>query len=500
MLTTSLPLLPPPASSLLPPLRGYRNTENSGHHDGQSSQHSEQQQRRRARGQQHSQHARSELAILAHDERLLAQRRMAIRMYGYSWLKPAGCTKTMLGRHEEELERDEVEKQLREVEMQEQNQAQMDDADRQAHLNEQGVREARGEVIGAEGERDLDADVPEADAADDFDDEDGSLGDEENEDGELDLDRDIPEADSGWHYDTTRELSDSENEQPISSQLRAPAQSRPGNVGSRALSPVQPQSMSARHEDHSGLVQDMNVNFSDDEVGDLDDNIPEAGDNGDWEHTDTEMEESDMDISIMPPGAMAHQVSTQPRSANTDRRSRRQQPRQSTDSQQSPPDSSMRSTSGNVPLSMAPPPTTASSRRDMPRTQHLPTQFTPDQFENDASVSALISTGNIGEVSSTRGVIPQRSWLDPASARRNLFGISRNAPVQSAIASGSSSAHHDPTRSHSTSIQAPRQVSSGGLFTPSPQQQNVQRQQIDLEPQSRTRSGRVIGRPAGGRA
>lgn len=409
----------------------------------------------------------------------------------------------MLGRHEEELEREEVEKQLREVEMQEQTQAQMDEVERQARLREQGAREARGEAIGEGSERDLDEDVPEADAGDGFEDDD-SIGDEENEEGEVDLDEDVPEAGSDWHYDTTRDLTDSENEQPSNSRLRPPAQSRPGNISARALSPVQSQSIPVDQHEHLNSVPDLDDDIPDmdDVSADLDDDVPDAEDDGGWEHTDTEMDESDMDISIMPPGATAHHVSAAHQSSTTGSHSRRLQPRQSTSRHQDTSISSMRRTSGNVPLPMAPPALSAaaSSSRGLPRTQHLPAQFTPDHFDSDVSVSALISTGNQAEMSSDRGVIPQRSWLDPASARRNLFGISRNAPAQVAAAPDSSSTRQQVDRQHPAADQAPRQVSSGGLFTPGPQQQNARRQQLDSEPQSRTRSGRVIGRPARGRA
>jgi hypothetical protein len=120
---------------------------------------------------------------------------MAIAMYGYSWLKPAGCPKTMLGRREEEVEREEVERQLREVELQERVNLEAEEQERLARMRETGEVE--------EG-RDLDDDIPDADDADEeqgYDSEEGGPpedgpGDGEEDDGlAVDLDDEIPEAD-----------------------------------------------------------------------------------------------------------------------------------------------------------------------------------------------------------------------------------------------------------------------------------------------------------------
>ncbi|KAK5071644.1 hypothetical protein LTR64_004577 [Lithohypha guttulata] len=503
MLTTSLPLLPPPASSLLPPLNSHPFSDASHTHDGQNSLQSQQ---RRTRSHPHASHPRSQLAILTHDERLLSQRKLAIQMYGYSWLKPAGCAKTMLGRREEELEREEVERQLREAELQEQTQAQAEEAHRAAQLDEQRAREARGEDVGEEGERDLDEEVPDMDATDEFGDE-GSIEDEDEEDGDVDLDNDVPEGDSGWVYDTTRDPdTESEDEQPISSQLRPPPQSRHSNHLHTQQSPSQDHatanSLYEVHEYTRDFYDDM-PNM-DEEAPDLDDDVPDADADGGWEHTDTEMEESDMDISIVPPGVVAHHTSMPPPQSNMSQRLHRQNFQQSTASMESDIGSSMRRTSGNVPLSMPPPARPAAASRNPLQAHHSPPNFTPDQAGSDFSVSALISTGNTDQ-SANRGNLVQQAWLDPASARRNLFGVNRNAPAQPIVSSSRGmSSHPQPQASQRVGGEALRQVSSGGLFTPSPQQQNEQRQQRGVsfndESQSRTRSGRVISRVRGGRA
>jgi len=512
MLTTSLPLLPPPATSLLPPLHSRPNAESSSTNDGQGSLQAQQQQRRN-RAHPHAIHPRSELAILSYDERILAQRKVAIQMYGYSWLKPAGCTKTMLGRREEELEREEVERQLREAELQERNQAEVDEAERQAHLDQQRAAEARGEDIGEGGERDLDEDVPDMDAEEGFDDEDSE--EEEDEDG-VDLDDDVPEADSGWVYDTTRDPdTDSEAEPPSSSfRLQHPPQPQTNLSGNRQApnrmvqEHAQQHGMSAAMLDEDDMSQHAQERDLDDDVPDmdtslrdLDDDVPDANDDGGWEHTDTELEESDMDISIMPPGVIAHQLSIPALSSGVNQRQQsRLSARQSTASEESDMSTGMRRTSGNVPLPMAPPAQLASvhgGRRGLVRTQQLPPTFTPNQLGSDLSISALISTGNAAMSSADGSVQDQRSWLNPASARRNLFGRNSNAPAQPVGApSRNGSAQQLTEGAAENVVEAPRLVSSGGLFTPSPQQQHLQGHPPDGmssgEPRSRTRSGRVI--------
>lgn len=540
MFTSSLPLLPPPASSLLPPLHDPPVTDNSTATVGQNSlQAQQQQQQRRTRGHPHAMYPRSQLAILAHDERITAQRKLAITMYGYSWLKPAGCTKTMLGRREEELEREEVERQLREVELQERNAAEMEEAERQAQLDQQRAREVHGENVGEEGERDLDEDVPDMDDAEDGDFEDEDSEEEVDED-EEDLDDEIPEADNTWTYDTTRD-PDTESEDGMPPP--PPMRQRPLQAQAQATVPELGQDTTIEEQEQAEQEAIANAMLYEDELGEynpdqdlddetsdmntsfrnLDDDIPDAEDeDGGWEHTDTELEESDMDISIMPPGVTAHHISMPPPSSNINQRQRRNLARQSTASQQSDTNSTnIRRTSGNIQLPLNHPLySQTAAARGLVRSYQLPQNFTPDQLHqlgSDFSVSALISTGNTDIISST-GIAPPHqagsSFLDPAGAgtRRNLFGAAR--PAQSyfqpptsfgstgqipSMGSVPNLGHAQVARVVDTTMAPPRQVSSGGLFTPSPQQQNVQRaqqqQMLDSmeEPRSRTRSGRIIG-------
>lgn len=509
MLTTALPLLPPPATSLLPELNDRRNLDTSSINDGQLSLQAQQQQQRRARGHPHAMQPRSQLAMLAYDERVIAQRKLAIQMYGYSWLKPAGCLKTMLGRREEEIEREEVEKQLRDAEMQERAQAEMEEAQRQAQLDEQRSRELDGEVVAGEGERDLDEDVPDADNTgifdEDEDEEDDDYGADEDE---VDLDADIPEGNSGLDFDAS-ENSDTEtrSEADVSSSRSQRFRSRPRSqpLGGDPIRPSPLREDYSPEDDLDDELPDMDM-----DAQDLDNDVPDADQDDDgWEHTDTELDESDMDISIMPPGVTAHHLHMPPRSAVSTRRSPRHNARHSMAGESSEAGSSMRRTSGNIPQPMLPPARPAVSGRGISLANQLTPNLTPGQFGSDFSVSALISTGNT-DMSSEGINQTHRDWLDPASARRNLFGAARNNPAQSFPMPRSRLGQNigldetiPSTASGSQNGAAPRQTSSGGLFTPSPQLQNTQRQPgnaIHGEPQSRTRSGRVIGRFGGGRA
>jgi hypothetical protein len=325
LLSASLPLLPPPSTSLLPPLTAplpdASTTQNhsSAHH-----------QRRK---NQHAAHAARSTTLLAlsQDERTIHQRKLAIAMYGYSWLRPAGCAKTMLGRREEEIEREEVERQLREVEVQERIAMEAEEQDRVQRMNE------AGEIV---EERDLDEDIPDADPAEEGDDAEvldlGEPGDEEGMGG--DLDDEIPEAevdpdsdveveeptsptgqDGGWVYDTRREPdTDDEDQLPPSAiqEIRARRHARHATVAGVRVS------MGGGEYDHDERsAQDLADALLTDEPmpseRDLDDDVPDAEDEQAWEHTDTELEESEMDISFIPQAPSRAFQQTGPRSSGS---------------------------------------------------------------------------------------------------------------------------------------------------------------------------------------
>ncbi|KAI1615438.1 Apc15p protein-domain-containing protein [Exophiala viscosa] len=336
LLTTSLPLFPPPASSLLPPL----TQPTPDHTSNQPHQH----QSRRNKQHASALHRTTTLAVLSSDERTIVQRKMAIAMYGYSWLKPAGCPKTMLGRREEEVEREEVERQLREVELQERLQQEAEEQERLAQQTETGE---------PEGDRDLDEDIPDADAGE----EEGDLDEDDEEEEEVsdgddglggDLDDEIPDADdqdddevmspagddtgTNWTYDTRRE-PDSDEEGGASARRYPGRQGRHAHIaGVRIPVPGSEYDYDEREaEDLANAMLDEDEIFEqdDDAAGgerDLDDDVPDAAESDQaWEHTDTELEESEMDISILPvPGqarsSIGHGGRLQPQIAGGPRR------------------------------------------------------------------------------------------------------------------------------------------------------------------------------------
>ncbi|ETI24540.1 hypothetical protein G647_03909 [Cladophialophora carrionii CBS 160.54] len=331
-LSTSLPLLPPPPSSLFPPITAPASdaptsTPAAHHH------HHHRRQKHNA-----VYNARNNtLLALSTDERTVSQRKMAIAMYGYSWLKPAGCAKTMLGRREEEVEREEVERQLREVELQE----------RLALETEEQERMARAQELGeVEEGRDLDEDIPDADDPDpdadyESEEEDGAAEEGEDEDGmemgmAADLDDEIPDADDqeaedddeplspvgadgGWVYDTRRE-PDTDDEDQLPQPLPPPRHRDRGHARHTTVAGVRVPLSGSEYdyderdaEDLANAMLDGDDMYEADLHGpgrstlsgdrDLDDEVPDADDDQAWEHTDTELEESEMDISILPQAA-----------------------------------------------------------------------------------------------------------------------------------------------------------------------------------------------------
>jgi len=201
---------------------------------------------------------RSPLAQLRADENIIEQRKQNVRRFGAGWLRPPGVAKTLQSKLEEEQERlEQLEMARRDAELRAQEEA----AQQAAMGNNMGGLDGEAAVEDQE-ERDLDAEVPEAEelgiASDEeeeatadvtFNEEsllEGSLDGNgqavlEMEDAELDgrlqderdlgmagnLDDDVPEAGSYEHTDTELEESSSEDEQEdeVPSQLRASVRS-----------------------------------------------------------------------------------------------------------------------------------------------------------------------------------------------------------------------------------------------------------------------------------
>ncbi|KAJ5595870.1 hypothetical protein N7450_002328 [Penicillium hetheringtonii] len=204
------------------------------------------------------------LAALAAEERALRVRKQNIATYGSSWIRPAGCAKTMQGMKEEEAEREEALAAA---------QTEMGAIDGEG-IMEDDLGMTQGEEDDEEGmERDLDEDIPEAEEGLVEEGEEGEdIGDEEGY-MERDLDEDIPEGYDDDGYDDGG-LYEEEVEEDFDNQ-----------------------------PDLDGDIPSADEGFGMSEEGesrDLDNDIPDAAEDGseqegEWQHTDTEEEDDDYD-------------------------------------------------------------------------------------------------------------------------------------------------------------------------------------------------------------
>ncbi|CAG7936928.1 unnamed protein product [Penicillium olsonii] len=188
------------------------------------------------------------LAALAAEERRLRSRKLNIASFGYSWIRPAGCPKTMLGMKEEEAEREEA-MQAAAAEMEAAEGGMMDDT---THPEEEGM------------ERDLDEEIPNAEEEPSGLIEEGEEGlEEEGEYMERDLDDDIPEGFVDDEYEGSG-LYDDDDDEDFDNQ------------------------------------PDLDADIPEESERDLDDDIPDAdGSPEEWQHTDSEEELSDEDESSL---------------------------------------------------------------------------------------------------------------------------------------------------------------------------------------------------------
>ncbi|KAH2988762.1 hypothetical protein KXV25_009479 [Aspergillus fumigatus] len=225
------------------------------------------------------------LSSLQLEERALHARKNNIASFGYSWIKPAGCSKTMLGMKEEEAEREEA-LAAAAAEMAAAAAAAADPG-----LDEFG-NPMHDQTDDTGMERDLDDDIPDADA--DGLVEEGEEGLEEDEDVdeegymERDLDDDIPEA----FADDDDERDDEDGEENVEDTVDFDNQADLDDEIPSAADDYE-------GEDMSDVVE----NGDEDAFGmerDLDDDVPEAPENGseqeeEWQHTDTDAEFDDED-------------------------------------------------------------------------------------------------------------------------------------------------------------------------------------------------------------
>ncbi|ERF77088.1 hypothetical protein EPUS_06306 [Endocarpon pusillum Z07020] len=359
--SSSLPLLPPPFTSIL---STHYPSSPANTHDQYSNNQPSQRRSNLHQSNPSSLRNPNSLHSLLVDESVIASRKAAISTYGYSWLRPAGVAKTMLGRREEEAEREELERQMREQEEMEAEIERGEQLARQGRLRGEqlleGEGEGEGEGAGAEGvgQRNLDDDIPDADEGLPTQQENG--GEAQEDAGDVDLDDEIPDADADDADNSLLEDdSNVEGETGITDEVEltniretdtlprlAPTTTRPapGTQNRGALpSPTvtqqtTPQARQAIHqaylrrreleqqqaeqealahamldEDEQALAErDLDAEIPDEdldenEIGiqapDLDDDIPEADDDGigegEWQHTDTELEEDESAVAML---------------------------------------------------------------------------------------------------------------------------------------------------------------------------------------------------------
>ncbi|KAK1145458.1 hypothetical protein N8T08_004333 [Aspergillus melleus] len=224
--------------------------------------------------------AGNSLSSLILEERALRARKNNIASFGYSWIKPAGCAKTMLGMKEEEAEREEA-LAAAAAEMAAAAAAVDPGMDGMDGLGGSPNGQADGEGQDDTGmERDLDDDIPDADGEGLV--EEGEEGleedDEVDEEGymERDLDDDIPEA---FPDDDDDEGLEEENEFDFDNQP------------------------DLDDEIPSGAYEPGSDEMSEDMGHDLDDDIPEADEERfeqeeEWQHTDTDAEFDDEEDEV----------------------------------------------------------------------------------------------------------------------------------------------------------------------------------------------------------
>ncbi|KAL5114198.1 hypothetical protein ACEQ8H_007900 [Pleosporales sp. CAS-2024a] len=201
----------------------------------------------------HVHHARSTtsvlLASLTQDENVIEQRKLNVRRFGAGWIRPPGVAKTLQAIQDEQLEKEEQElMQRREQVLMDLAAAQQDAAN--AEAREQGEEEMEDE----EQQRDLDDEVPEAESVVSSSDDSGSGQEEEEEEEE-----EGEENDANVPFNEDSFIEGSMLEAEVSHMLEM------------------------EEAEMAGVLQDER---------DLDDDIPEAGE---YEHTDSELEEESDD-------------------------------------------------------------------------------------------------------------------------------------------------------------------------------------------------------------
>lgn len=197
------------------------------------------------------------------EERALRARKQNIASFGSSWIRPAGCAKTMLGMKEEEAEREEALAAAAAEMAAAEGMMDEDMVPREGEEDEQGM------------ERNLDDDIPDAEEAEGLIEE-GEEGLEEDDIGdeeefmERDLDDDIPEVYPDDEYGDVVYGDDDDDDEDFDNQPDLDADIPVAGEG-------------------EGMSEDLGG-----------EDIPDAAEDGseqegEWQHTDTEEELEDGD-------------------------------------------------------------------------------------------------------------------------------------------------------------------------------------------------------------
>ena len=193
----------------------------------------------------HAGSARSILAALSADENVIDQRKQNVRRFGAGWIRPPGVAKTYQAAMDEAAEREEQEILAR------REQALLDlAAAQQDAANEEARAEGEDDEM-VEGERDLDDEVPEAEA----DESDASRSDDSASEAE--------EGDTSAVGGHTGNMTFNEE----------------SFLESSIIAPEVEHMLEMEEAGVAGVLEER----------DLDDDVPEAGS---YEHTDSELEDS----------------------------------------------------------------------------------------------------------------------------------------------------------------------------------------------------------------
>ncbi|PSN68428.1 hypothetical protein BS50DRAFT_573335 [Corynespora cassiicola Philippines] len=253
----SLPLIPPRADASLWPSHRTSNFFDTPSTDSQSP-HSNGHNRRPGshHGGQNNQ-SRSMLTSLTADENIIDQRKQNVRRFGAGWIRPPGVAKTYQALMDEKYEREEQEVLARREQVMLDLQAAQQET---ANEEERAQNEEDEDMMG--GERDLDDDVPEAEADEsDISDSDESASVTASE---------AEEGDTSAIAETTGDMTFNEDSFIEGSMVQDEVEHM----------------LEMEEAEMAGVLQDER---------DLDDDIPEAGS---YEHTDSELVDSSSEDDV----------------------------------------------------------------------------------------------------------------------------------------------------------------------------------------------------------